>query len=338
VIADGSLNDTDNSSDVTITFSEAVTGFSNSDVTVVGGTLGTLTSSDGITWTATFTADDGFDGTGSVTVNAGGYTDAAGNTGGSGSDTVVIDTKNPTATVNIVDTLLNDADPNSSVTITFSEAVTGFSNSDVTVSGGTLSALSSSDGGVTWNATFTATDGFDGTGSVTVSGSYTDVAGNAGATGANDAVIIDRQESTFTADNLRFLINTATENESTQGVGGQSLISGADLGTFQSLGLPGTWTFSLANTPGSVPFQITGNHLFTTAQLDNANYVLQVTAFDGSSSVTINVTVRVGTNGSNTIQSRSEPATTLLSVSAAVTPFPAETATTLCLAVAAGTL
>src|SRR5438045_9039383 len=79
-----------------ITFSEAVTGFSNADVTVTGGTLSALSSSDGgVTWTGTFTADDGVETNGSVTVNAGGYNDAAGNTGGSGSDTVVIDTKNP---------------------------------------------------------------------------------------------------------------------------------------------------------------------------------------------------------------------------------------------------
>src|SRR5207244_3311664 len=149
---------------VTITFNEAVQNFSNADVTVTGGTLTALSSSDGgVTWTGTFTATDGVETTGSVTVNAGGYNDAAGNTGGSGSDTVAIDTKNPTATVNIVDTLLNDGDPSSVVTITFSEAVTGFSNADVTATNGTLTAFTSSDG-ITWTATYTANDGFDGTG------------------------------------------------------------------------------------------------------------------------------------------------------------------------------
>jgi hypothetical protein len=36
------------------------------------------------------------------------------------------------------------------VTITFSEAVTGFTNADLTIANGTLSAVSSSDGGITW--------------------------------------------------------------------------------------------------------------------------------------------------------------------------------------------
>ena len=65
------LSDSDNSSLVTFTFSEAVTDFGNADVTVAGGTLGTMTTGDGgVTWTATFTATDGFETTGSVTVDA----------------------------------------------------------------------------------------------------------------------------------------------------------------------------------------------------------------------------------------------------------------------------
>ena len=77
-----------------------------------------------MTWTATFTADDDFDGTGSVTVS-GEYTDAVGNVGATGAtDSVDIDTENPTATVDIADTDLNDSDNSSLVTITFSEAVT----------------------------------------------------------------------------------------------------------------------------------------------------------------------------------------------------------------------
>ena len=77
-------------------------------------------------------------------------------------------------------------------TISFSEAVQGFDNSDVTLVGGTLSALSSADGGVTWTATFTADDDFDGTSSATVTGAYADLVGNEGAT-------VRRMRSTSTA-------------------------------------------------------------------------------------------------------------------------------------------
>ena len=46
----------------------------------------------------------------------------------------------------------------STLTITFSEAVTGFDNTDITLANGTLTAVSSADGGVTWTGTFTPTD------------------------------------------------------------------------------------------------------------------------------------------------------------------------------------
>ena len=78
------------------------------------------------------------------------------------------------------DTALKIGDT-STVTITFSEAVTGFDNTDVTVDNGTLSTLTAADGGVTWTATFTPTANIeDTTNVVTVADTYTDVAGNAG--------------------------------------------------------------------------------------------------------------------------------------------------------------
>ncbi len=204
-IADGSLADGDASSQVTFTFSEVPVGFTNADLTVVGGTLSPVTQDlaldpSGKTYTATFTATDNFDGTGSVAVTAGSYTDAAGNTGAAGSDTVTIDRLNPTVAVKIADGSLADGDASSQVTFTFSEVPVGFTNADLTVVGGTLSPvtqdLALDPSGKTYTATFTATDGFSGTGSVAVAaGSYTDAAGNAGATGS-DTVAIDRLNPT----------------------------------------------------------------------------------------------------------------------------------------------
>ena len=81
-----------------------------------------------MTWTATFTATDGVETTGSVTVNAGGYTDAVGNTGGSGFDNVDDRHQEPDGLVDIVDGSLSDTDNSSVVTFTFSEVVSGFSN------------------------------------------------------------------------------------------------------------------------------------------------------------------------------------------------------------------
>ncbi|MFQ6558488.1 Ig-like domain-containing protein [Pseudomonas sp. Lb2C1-1] len=143
---------------VTITFSEAVTGFSNADLSVANGTLSAVSSSDGgLTWTATFTPTLGVtDTTNLITLDNTGVSDAAGNTGTGTTDSAnyVVETQVPTATIVVADSALQIGET-SQVTITFSEAVSGFDNSDLTISNGTLSNVSSTDGGVTWTATFT---------------------------------------------------------------------------------------------------------------------------------------------------------------------------------------
>jgi Ca2+-binding RTX toxin-like protein len=89
-IDDASLNDGDPSSNVTFTFSEATSDFEFADLVAVGGTL-TNFSGSGTSYSATFTATDGFSGAGSVTVIANSFSDLAGNNGSAGSDTVAID-------------------------------------------------------------------------------------------------------------------------------------------------------------------------------------------------------------------------------------------------------
>lgn len=198
-IVDASLNDTDNVSEVTFEFSEDVAGFEESDVTVTGGVLSDFQQVDGNTWTATFTADDDFDGTGSVSVVAGSYTDLAGNSGGAGSDTVDIDTENPTVTVDIVDTALSDGNNSSEVTFTFSEVPANFTIDDIAAVGGDVTGLMQDlledPTGKTYKATFTADDDFDGQGSVTVGTAWQDAAGNAGV-GDDDTVDIDTENPT----------------------------------------------------------------------------------------------------------------------------------------------
>ncbi|MDO8936970.1 Ig-like domain-containing protein, partial [Acinetobacter baumannii] len=45
------------SANITFSFSAAVTGFDVSDIAVVGGPLGALTTTHNLTWTAVFTPD-----------------------------------------------------------------------------------------------------------------------------------------------------------------------------------------------------------------------------------------------------------------------------------------
>jgi hypothetical protein len=176
---------------VTITFSEAVSGLTLADLTVANGTLSGLSTSDNITYTATFTPSAGITDTSNIiTLDNTGITDVAGNTGSGTTDSgnYVIDSQRPTATIVISDTDLRPGET-ALVTITFSEAVTGFDNSDLSVANGTLSNVSSSDGGITWTATFTPTIGLsDATNLIVLNNAgISDLAGNAGIGITNSA-------------------------------------------------------------------------------------------------------------------------------------------------------
>ncbi|MEQ1346166.1 Ig-like domain-containing protein, partial [Acinetobacter seifertii] len=105
-------------------------------------------------------------------------TDPAGNPSLPGTGTV--DALAPTLAISATDLNLA-AGESTTVTFTFSEAVTGFDASDVTLAGGTLAGLASTDGGKTWTATFTQ-DGTATPPSLSVAnGTYTDLAGNPGS-------------------------------------------------------------------------------------------------------------------------------------------------------------
>ncbi|WP_036985591.1 Ig-like domain-containing protein, partial [Pseudomonas chlororaphis] len=142
VVADNALSIGETSL-VTITFSEAVTGFTNADLTIANGTLTTVSSSDGgITWTATFTPTSSITDTSNViTLDNTGVQNAVGNLGlgTTNSNNYAIDTVRPTATIVVADSALRIGET-SLVTITFSEAVTGFTNADLTIANGTLTA------------------------------------------------------------------------------------------------------------------------------------------------------------------------------------------------------
>ena len=203
VVADNALNIGDTSL-VTITFSEAVSGFTNADLTIANGTLTSVSSNDGgVTWTATFTPSSAISDTSNViTLDNSGVQNGSGNSGSGTTDSnnYAVDTVRPTATIVVANPALG-VGGSSAVVITFSEAVTGFSNADLTVNNGTLSAVSSADGGVTWTATFTPTSGVTDTSNVITldNTGIADLAGNSGS-GTTDSnnYAIDSQRPTAT--------------------------------------------------------------------------------------------------------------------------------------------
>jgi len=96
--------------------------------------------------------------------------------------TQTIDSTPPTVTISLADTALSVGET-TTVTITFSEAVSGFANADITtINNGTMSAVASADGNITFTSTFTPTVEIDdATNVITINKALlTDVPGNAG--------------------------------------------------------------------------------------------------------------------------------------------------------------
>jgi Ca2+-binding RTX toxin-like protein len=118
------------------------------------------------------------------------WQDAVGNTGVGDSDTVDIDTVNPTVTVEIADATQDDGNNTSAVTFTFSEAPVNFTADDISAVGGTVTGLAATLDPLVYTATFNAADDFDGEGSVTVGTAWQDAVGNTGV-GDSDTVDID---------------------------------------------------------------------------------------------------------------------------------------------------
>lgn len=184
------LSDTDlkagESATLTISFSEEVSGLSAADLTLPDASIGALSSSDGgRTWTATLSPTAGIaSDSGQVQLDLAGVIDAGG-LAGSGSATgphYTLATVRPTATLAVSDASLGIGST-AKLTISFSEAVSGFSLADLALDMGSLSGLASSDGGITWTATLTPQDGAQGS-ALTVRLNSAGVQNAAGNTGS----------------------------------------------------------------------------------------------------------------------------------------------------------
>lgn len=146
---------------VNFVLSEASTDFTQSDITFSGGTLSNWSGS-GTNYSVTFTPTAGSTTAGSVGVDSAKFKDASKNLNqdaiseANNKVTFAVNTVAPTVaiTTDATDNELSRTDT-SEITFTFSEATLDFTNSDIELSGGTLSAVSTSDAGLTYTATFT---------------------------------------------------------------------------------------------------------------------------------------------------------------------------------------
>jgi len=182
---------------VTLVFTEAVSGFnSNDDITAANGTLSQMTTSDNITWTGTFNPSDDIENTNNAIALSNTYTDVAGNTGVTASISVSIDTKRPEVSIAISDTALKVNDT-ATLTIVFTEAVTGFSVNNISAPNGALSNFTTLDAS-NYSVVFTPSENVESNNNVfVIDRNYTDLAGNIPAssyTSANFTIDTKRPE------------------------------------------------------------------------------------------------------------------------------------------------
>ena len=142
---------------IDLVFTEKVSGFDISDITITNGTGANLVTTDSISFTAEVSPAD--EGEITIQVSAGVVTNSIGNTNtASNVFSIVYDITSPTVDIaSTVSTITNVSPFN--ITITFNEEVTGFEITDISIGNGTVSDLSTADN-IVYNAAITpASDG-----------------------------------------------------------------------------------------------------------------------------------------------------------------------------------
>lgn len=228
---------------VTVTFTEAVSGFSKDDVTVQNGTIGDFSTADGgVTWTATFTPKGNTTNDVNSITLASSYIDRAGN---SGTSAVSPNYTVATTTAPVSAPVLTITDDESGVgniagesityTFTFDQSVTGFTADDVTVTNGTKGAFSGSEG--TYTLAVTPTAGFEGNVLVSVEQGAALNSGSAQSTAASSSQSVDMLAPT----SLTLTLGADTGLDMTDNVTSNATVNvgGIEAGA--------TWEYSLNN-------------------------------------------------------------------------------------------
>lgn len=280
------------SATITFTFSEAPTGFDNGDIQTSGGTLGTLAlaaNSGGKVYTATFTPTAGVNnGSASITVAAGGYTDAAGNGGGAGATpSISYDTLAPAKPARPVLDAGSDSGRSSTDGITSVTAPT-VGGAAGSVEGGATVRVYDSNGVTVLATTTAAADGSwsiatsalaAGTHSITVTA--TDAAGNASIVSDSLSVTVDTgapaapaKPVLSAASDSGASSNDGVTNAATQTITGAagSVEGGAEIRLYDGSN-PGPVGSVIANADGSWSFDLAlteGTHTITAKAVDTA--------------------------------------------------------------------
>ena len=200
---------------ISLTFSEAPAGFTITDLVASGGTLSGFTATaNPLVYTVVLTPLAGLNGSASVTLADGLYTDLAGNAGtGGGLPSISVDTIAPQLSIGASTSALKVGDT-ATITFTFSEAPVSFTQGNVTASNGSLSNFTATANPLVYTATFTPTAGLaSGNAVISVAaGVIADAAGNLGAGASSAALAIDTVAPTTTGATVAFSADNGASN------------------------------------------------------------------------------------------------------------------------------
>lgn len=200
-------------------------------------------------------------------------TDKTGNVSQTSTATVVnVDTTAPTVLISTTASSLA-ANAKATLTFTFSEAVSGFDKSDISLAGGgTLGTLSGSGSTYTIDYTAPATGG---AATVNVNGAgYTDAAGNAGTDKSiNLASVVAPEVRVLKVGGTDSIISTQTGDRAISGLGVPGLDVTLKLDDTNTLGTikadaNGSWSYTLTDAQYSALSQ--GNHTLTASQTQSS--------------------------------------------------------------------
>ena len=316
ITSSGSANGGASNAAVTLTFtsSEATSNFAHGDITVSGGTLGSLGTTSSTVYTATFTPSA--EGSMTIDVAGDGFTDAVGN--GNTAATQFAYTHDTTAPAMVITTTTAGVTSGSTTNdgtiayvFTAGQATTNFAKADITVSGGTLGALTEVTS-VKYTATFTPSG--DGATSVAVAaGTFTDAAGNSNTVSNTFAWTYDGTGPTMTitsadmsnggafnaATTLTFTSNEATTTFAAEDI----VVSNGAISSFAANG-GSTTVYTATFTPtgeGAATIDVAGNKFTDASGNQNSAAVQFAYTHDTTAPAMVITTTTAGvTSGSTT--------------------------------------
>ncbi|MEY4159125.1 MAG: hypothetical protein RL743_1620, partial [Actinomycetota bacterium] len=249
--------------------------------------------------------------------------------------TLAVDYTRPTVGITRAGSGVLNQGTSDTITFTLSESSSNFVSSDVTVSGGTLSALSGS--GTSYTGTFTVSAGAVGTATLSVLGSaFTDAAGNGNAASSTLEVNLNSAPTLATPTTASYTDTIASDTFSTTSgtmVGadtdsGDTLTYGITSGTDGGTTVSRTGTYgTLTVTKATGAYSFAPNNSAINIRAANASETYTVTVTDGIQTTTATFTVSITAANDAPVMTMNAASATSFTDTAANDTFTVQTGT-----------